>query len=159
MSGPTGEAKSRRALLIAALVAALALLGIFAMSRAGESLVYYWSPTELHAAGDKARGASIRLGGVVMPGSVEKAANGLDLRFRVSDGVGEVAVFAEAVPPPMFREGIGVVVEGTYGADNVFHTRRLMVKHDNQYQPPKPGEAAAMPVDMKKMMQTVEEPK
>ena len=71
----------------------------------------------------------------------------------------EVVVFAEAVPPPMFREGIGVVVEGTYGADNVFHTRRLMVKHDNQYQPPKAGEVAAAPGDMKKLMQTVEEPK
>lgn len=161
MSGPTGEAKSRRALLIATLVAALALLGIFAMSRAGDSLVYYWSPAELHAAGEKAKGASIRLGGVVVPGSVEKSANGLDLRFRVSDGQGEVTVFAEAVPPPMFREGIGVVVEGTYGGDNVFHTRRLMVKHDNQYQPPKPGETAVdmKSVDMKKLMQTVEEPK
>jgi cytochrome c-type biogenesis protein CcmE len=156
--GTTGEAKSRRALLIATLVAALALLGIFAMSRAGESLVYYWSPTELHAAGKQALGASIRLGGVVVPGSVQKSANGLDLRFRVSDGQGEVAVFAEAVPPPMFREGIGVVVEGTYGTDDVFHTRRLMVKHDNQYQPPKGASDEATPVDMKKMMQTVEEP-
>ena len=89
--GTTGEAKSRRALLIATLVAALALLGIFAMSRAGESLVYYWSPTELRAAGKQPLGASIRLGGVVVPGSVQKSANGLDLRFRVSDGQGEVA--------------------------------------------------------------------
>ena len=152
------EVRRHRLLAIGAILIAAATFGFLALGGLGKSLVYYWSPTELHAAGKQALGASIRLGGVVVPGSVQKSANGLDLRFRVSDGQGEVAVFAEAVPPPMFREGIGVVVEGTYGTDDVFHTRRLMVKHDNQYQPPKGASDEATPVDMKKMMQTVEEP-
>lgn len=149
----SSEAGSRRAVFVATLVAALALLGVFALSRAGESLVYYWTPSELHAAGARAKGASIRLGGQVVPGSVERSGDGLRLRFRVTDGTDEVAVVAEAVPPPMFREGIGVVVEGTIGAEGVFHTRRLMVKHDNQYQPPAPGEAK----DGDALMRTVEE--
>jgi cytochrome c-type biogenesis protein CcmE len=155
--GDGREARSRRTLMVVSVALVLLVLGIFAMSRAGESLVYYWSPTELHAAGPKALGASIRLGGVVVPGSLEKKDGSLDLRFRVSDGAQEVKVFAEAVPPPMFREGIGVVVEGTYGSDQVFHTRRLMVKHDNQYQPPTSAEAK--PGEVKKLMSTVEEPK
>ena len=94
----------------------------------------------MHAAGDKAVGATIRLGGLVEPGSIVRASTGLDLRFTVTDGDATVPVHASAVPPAMFREGIGVVVEGTLRKDGVFESRRLMVKHDNEYRAPGDGE-------------------
>jgi cytochrome c-type biogenesis protein CcmE len=52
-----------------------------------------------------------------------------------------VLVSSTEVPPQMFREGIGVVVEGTYDRSGVFTSHRLMVNHSNEYRPPKPGEA------------------
>lgn len=61
--------KSRWAVAIALLVAAVGFAFI-AASRIGNNLVYYWSPSDLLHAGDKARGASIRLGGLVAPGSL-----------------------------------------------------------------------------------------
>jgi cytochrome c-type biogenesis protein CcmE len=106
----------------------------------GENLVYYWSPSELVSAGDKAYGATVRLGGLVAPGSVSRGADGLELEFAVTDGTQQVPVHARAVPPAMFREGIGVVVEGSLDRDGIFETKRLMVKHDNQYQPPGEGD-------------------
>jgi len=51
-----------------------------------------------------------------------------------------VLVSSTEVPPQMFREGIGVVVEGTYDRSGVFTSHRLMVNHSNEYRPPKPGE-------------------
>jgi len=39
----------------------------------------------------------------------------------------------------MFREGIGVVVEGTMTQGGVFKSSRLMVKHSNEYKAPKEG--------------------
>ena len=118
----------------------------------GKNLVYYWSPSELHAAGDDAVGASIRLGGIVLPGSVNRDADGLKLTFHVTDGAETVPVYAEAVPPAMFREGMGVVVEGTLRGDGTFETRRLMVKHDNEYRPPdEQGK-----IDMKKLIETMQ---
>ena len=132
---------ARRKAILALAVAAIAAIMIFlAVGGIGENLVYYWSPSELVSAGDKAYGATVRLGGLVAPGSVSRGADGLELEFAVTDGEALVPVHARAVPPAMFREGIGVVVEGSLEKDGVFETKRLMVKHDNQYQPPGEGD-------------------
>ena len=148
----SGERNRRRLFILAAVVVAVATLAYLGSGGIGENLVYYWSPSELQEAGDEAIGASIRLGGLVAPGSVERAADGLTLSFEVSDGKAQVPVYASSVPPAMFREGIGVVVEGTMRDDGIFETRRLMVKHDNEYKAP---EDVQNP-DMEKMMETMQ---
>jgi cytochrome c-type biogenesis protein CcmE len=53
----------------------------------------------------------------------------------------DVAVRSRGTPPQMFRDGIGVVVEGRYLSDGVFNCTNLMIKHSNEYRPPKPGES------------------
>lgn len=138
------EQRNRRLLIVAALLVAGGVLAFLAFGGIGENLVYYWSPSELLDAGAKARGASIRLGGLVEPGTIERAPDGLTLRFAVTDGKTSVPIEARAVPPAMFREGIGVVVEGTMDDAGHFETERLMVKHDNQYQAPAEGEEPDM---------------
>lgn len=90
------------------------------------------------AAGESAKGATIRLGGQVEAGSVKK--EGTTLSFLVGDGTTTVPVSTETIPPQMFREGIGVVVEGTVAENGTFQTRRLLVKHDNEYRAPTAGE-------------------
>jgi cytochrome c-type biogenesis protein CcmE len=136
------EQRNRRLLIVGALLVASAVLALLAFGGIGENLVYYWSPSELLAAGDTARGASIRLGG---------ASDGLTLRFAVTDGKATVPIEARAVPPAMFREGIGVVVEGTLDESGRFETERLMVKHDNQYEAPAEGEEPDMEDLMRSM--------
>jgi cytochrome c-type biogenesis protein CcmE len=136
---------SRRKAILAIGIAAIAAVLVFlAVGGIGENLVYYWSPSELVSAGDEAYGATVRLGGLVAPGSVVRGADGLELEFAVTDGTENVPVHARAVPPAMFREGIGVVVEGRLSQDGIFETKRLMVKHDNQYQPPSEGDGRSM---------------
>jgi len=148
----SGERKRRTIFIIAAILVAAGTLAYLASGGISENLVYYWSPTELQEAGDEAIGASIRLGGLVAPGSVQRAADGLTLHFEVTDGECQVPVYASAVPPAMFREGIGVVVEGTMRTDGTFETRRLMVKHDNEYRAPEEGQE----LDMEKMIQSMQ---
>jgi cytochrome c-type biogenesis protein CcmE len=136
---PTSETPdrgNRRLLLLAAAGAVAIALSVLAFGDVGENLVYYWSPTELQEAGPQAVGASIRLGGLVEPDSVNRSEDGLTLEFTVTDGTSQVDVRTTAVPPAMFREGIGVVLEGTLREDGQFATSRLMVKHDNEYQAP-----------------------
>jgi cytochrome c-type biogenesis protein CcmE len=148
----------KRRLIFAALAILIAAgtLAYLASGGIGENLVYYWSPSEVKDAGSEAVGASIRLGGLVAPGSIDRGGDGLTLRFAVTDGENEVPVRASAVPPAMFREGIGVVVEGTMGSDGTFETRRLMVKHDNQYRAPAEGDEPDMEELMKSMQLEVE---
>ncbi|MFZ5469180.1 MAG: cytochrome c maturation protein CcmE [Myxococcota bacterium] len=142
----TSVAKNRFILLGALLVAGGAL-GFVAFSEMGEDLVYYWSPGELISKGDQAVGPTIRLGGMVKKGSIVWNQTHTSLEFQVADGLAEdaksVRVRSEQIPPQMFREGIGVVVEGTYDKSGVFKTQRLMVNHSNEYRPPAAGESAA----------------
>jgi cytochrome c-type biogenesis protein CcmE len=148
------DLKRRRIITIAAIAAVAAVLGFVAYGNIGGNLVYYWSPKEVHAAGGKAVGATIRLGGLVEPGSIQRTSTGLDLKFKVTDGDATVPVHASTVPPAMFREGIGVVVEGTMNQAGVFECRRLMVKHDNEYRAPGAGDTR----DIRELMKSLEPP-
>ena len=125
------------------LVTAVVILGAFGyllFGGLGENLVYFLTPQELLAREGKGIGVPVRLGGQVAPGSVVWNAEAIDLRFRLTDGVKEVNVRARTAPPAMFRDGQGVVLEGRYGADGVFTADNLMVKHNEEYRAPKPGE-------------------
>jgi cytochrome c-type biogenesis protein CcmE len=157
MATPEPIERSKGPLIaIASLVVAGLALAFIAYGNLGENLVYYWSPSDMLGQGAKAFGPTIRLGGVVVPGSIRWNATHSALSFEVADGpkAGEakVAVSCEQVPPQMFREGIGVVVEGTFDASQVFKTSRLMVNHSNEYRPPKPGE------DPKKWKESLADP-
>ena len=145
---PSGR---RRLLAVLALAVGAAAFSFLAFGNLGDNLVYYWSPTELAEAGDKAEGATIRLGGLVAENSVRRGKDGLILDFEVTDGEQTIPVHAEAVPPAMFREGIGVVLEGSLGKDGVFQTQRLMVKHDNEYRAPDEKDERSMEELMKSM--------
>lgn len=119
----------------ALLVAGAAFVAITA-GGIGQNLVYYWGPSELRAAGTKAVGATIRLGGQVAKGSIVQQQGVSALEFDVTDGKASVHVKSAGVPPQMFREEIGVVVEGTFTKAGHFESRRLMVSHGNEYRAP-----------------------
>ena len=147
--------KKTRLFMVGAFVVAGLAFAAIAATGINNNLVYYWTPTDLRANGDKAYGASIRLGGMVAPNSIVKH-GGSNVEFIVHDGVNRVPVKTTTVPPQMFRENIGVVVEGTMNRAGYFQSSRLMVSHDNQYKPPEKGH----PVDRKeleRMMKAVAE--
>ena len=107
-----------------------------------KNVVFFLTPQELLAKGTDGVGVPVRLGGQVKPGSVKWNAQTLDLRFTVTDGAREMPVHSTGAPPQMFRDGMGVVVEGRAGTGGVFEATGLMVKHSNEYRAPKPGEEA-----------------
>jgi cytochrome c-type biogenesis protein CcmE len=125
--------------------AAAVIVAIFAWLLFGgleKNVVFFLTPRELLAKGTNGVGVPVRLGGQVKPGSVKWNAQALDLRFTVTDGAREMQVHSTGAPPQMFRDGMGVIVEGRVGAGGVFEATGLMVKHSNEYRAPKPGEEA-----------------
>ncbi len=138
---PGAARPNKRLAIAAAVVILLGGFGYLIYGGIGENIVYFLTPQELYAKGEKVIERPVRLGGQVVPGSVQWNADQLDLRFRVTDGAKEVAVHSKGAPPQMFRAGIGVVVEGKYQRNGVFESNSLMVKHSNEYRAPKPGEA------------------
>lgn len=117
-----------------------ACLGWLLFGEIEENIVYFVTPTELLEKGEAAYDQPLRLGGMVQPASVTVTAEPFRLEFRLTDGKKEIPVVSTETPPQMFQDGIGVVVEGKLGQDGVFETKRLMVKHSNEYHPPKEGE-------------------
>ena len=101
------------------------------------NLIYYKTPTEVLHAGSSIVGERVRVGGYVVPGSVE--GSGAIVRFVVTDGTTRLSVVNTGTVPALFSDGRGVIVEGTYEADGVFHSDTLLVKHNGVYTPPAPG--------------------
>ncbi len=143
-----------RLIAVVALLVAGAGLALVAFGNIGENLVYYWRPSEMLSQGEKAYGPTIRLGGQVQPGSIQWNEQHTTLEFQVMDSeepnAAHVRVRTTEVPPQMFRERIGVVVEGTFDKSQVFQGSRLMVNHSNEYRAPKSED------DVKKMFEDMQ---
>ena len=140
-AAPASRPSRRPLLLVAVAFVALAAFGFILVGGLDENIVYFVTPTELHEKGDDAVDAPVRLGGQVAPGSVVWNADALDLRFRMTDGQREVTVHSSGAPPQMFRDGIGVIVEGRLTRAGIFESDNLMVKHSNEYRAPPEGHA------------------
>jgi len=115
-------------LLGAAVAAALVLFAL------RDNVTFFLTPTDLAQASSRpvAGGKAVRLGGLVVYGTVEK--QGLITRFVVTDLNNDIPVEYNGILPDLFREGQGVVVTGTY--DGTFHATQLLAKHDENYMPP-----------------------
>ena len=120
-----------------ALVLALAIgLVLYALT---DSIVFFNSPTDL-AEKHLAPGTRIRLGGLVVPGSIKKSEN-LNVRFEVTDGNKAVAVKYQGILPDLFREGQGVVTEGVLDPAGGFKADTVLAKHDERYMPKEVADA------------------
>jgi cytochrome c-type biogenesis protein CcmE len=140
----TNRKRGRRLGLLAAAVIVLSGFAYLLQGGISENLVFFRTPGEILAMGDDIVGDPIRLGGQVVPGTVQWDAEAIELRFRLQDENGEsIEVHASKAPPQMFTEGIGVIVEGKLTEAGIFESDNLMVKHSNEYRPPAEGEHPA----------------
>lgn len=119
--------------LAAVAAVVLAAVGVLAGAGLQGNLVYYKTTSELM--GDPAlQGERVRLGGLVVVGSVERTAGGVS--FLMSDGVQDVRVVNAGQPRGVFSDGQGALVEGSLDRDGVFRSDQLLVKHSNEYVAP-----------------------
>jgi cytochrome c-type biogenesis protein CcmE len=126
--------KRRRLYFVVAgmlLLGAAAALVLYAMN---DTLVFFYSPSEL-ATKPVPAGRTLRIGGLVETGSVARDADGTTVHFRVTDTANTVPVVYKGILPDLFREGQGVVAEGTMGQDGVFVAAEVLAKHDENYMP------------------------
>lgn len=126
-----------------AVLAGLTMLGIAAalvLTAFQDSIVFFYSPTDLTEK-ELRPGQNIRVGGLVEEGSVKKAADGITTEFVITDLSKTVPVRYAGLLPDLFREGQGVVSQGTLGPDGVFVASEVLAKHDEKYMPPEVADA------------------
>ncbi len=127
-----------RRFLIGGVIIALAL-GYIIYGGMRESIVYFVTPSELKARETKTKDKFLRMGGMVAKGSMKTDQKNLTYHFDLTDGATSVPVLFRGVPPDLFSEGKGAVVEGRVGTDGVFHASTIMAKHSEEYSPPSDG--------------------
>lgn len=133
--------KHRRLAMVAAGMALLAAAAALVLTAFEDSLVFFYSPTDLQAK-ELPPGRTIRIGGLVEEGSVQRGGtDGLAVTFRITDLQSVVPVRYEGILPDLFREGQGVVAEGTFRQDGTFVATEVLAKHDETYMPPEVADA------------------
>jgi len=127
----------------------LVVLFVIVFSSAAVGLVVYalrgninlfFPPAEV-AAGKAPVGQPIRVGGMVVEGSVQRSDDSLAVRFELTDYAASVPVVYEGILPDLFDEGQGAVASGTLGADGVLQASEVLAKHDENYMPPEVADA------------------
>ena len=125
--------KQRRLALIGGSLAVLALAAGLVLNAMRDSIVFFTTPTDVTTK-QIAPGKRFRLGGLVEPGSLVRGDN-LVARFAVTDGNAKVQVSYQGILPDLFREGQGVVAEGSLDGGGSFKADTVLAKHDETYMP------------------------
>tara|TARA_R110002072_G_scaffold31735_18_gene97716 strand:- start:37790 stop:38308 length:519 start_codon:yes stop_codon:yes gene_type:complete len=128
--------RRNRLLLIAFLVFGSGTAVALALSALNENINLFYAPEQI-VAGEAPVGKTIRAGGMVKDGSIDRSKKDLKVRFVISDlQESEVTIQYEGVLPDLFREGQGVIALGQLGDDGVFMAEEVLAKHDENYMPP-----------------------
>jgi cytochrome c-type biogenesis protein CcmE len=132
--------KRRRLYILLACGIGLGSATALVLSAFSDNLVFFVSPSDLASA--EKNGRTLRLGGLVEAGSVQKATAGKAMAsFKVTDGAASVQVTYAGILPDLFREGQGVVALGTVQPDGSFKASEVLAKHDETYMPKEVAEA------------------
>ena len=133
------KARHRRFAWIAAGVAVLGVAVALVLNAFQSNLVFFFTPTQV-AQKEAPQGRPFRIGGLVESGSVKRIPNSVDVTFVVTDTAQRVPVTYSGLLPDLFKEGKGVVAQGSLAPDGTFRATEVLAKHDENYMPP---EAAA----------------
>ena len=132
--------RHKRAAMIIGGLAALSIAAALVLSAFRQNLVFFFTPTQV-AANEAPQGRSFSVGGLVELGSVKRQADGVTVRFVVTDTAKSMPVVYSGALPDLFREGKGVVTQGRLGPDGTFQASEVLAKHDENYMPPEAADA------------------
>lgn len=124
-------------------IAGLTMLGVAAalvLTAFEDNIVFFYSPTDI---AEKALrpGQTVRVGGLVQADSVKKASDGVTTEFVITDTNKTISVRYAGLLPDLFREGQGVVTQGSLGPDGTFVALEVLAKHDENYMPKEVADA------------------
>jgi len=135
-------ARKQRLILVIVLVALSSAAVGFVTYAMRTNMDYFYAPSAF-AAGEVPVDKRVRAGGCVVPGSVQRAADSLDVRFALTDGRADLPVVFDKILPDLFAEGEAAVVTGRLLDDGSLRADQVLAKHDENYTPPEVADSVA----------------
>jgi cytochrome c-type biogenesis protein CcmE len=127
---------NRKTGMIVSIAVIAAALGALAFGNFGKNLVYFFTPSEVAAFTEDHYHKKVRVAGLVVKQSIRIDPATKVIDFKLTDGTAVIPVRFEGIPPDLFKEGQGAVVEGFWDGDKQFHSQMIMAKHSEDYMPP-----------------------
>ena len=152
--------RHKRLILILVGLAAIGVAVALVLNAFRSNLVFFYTPTEI-AEGKAPEGRPFRVGGLVEEGSLKRVGDGTSVVFVVTDSAKSIQVSYTGILPDLFKEGKGVVAQGSIQPDGSFRASEVLAKHDENYMPPEAAEAlqrAGHPMDKTPQYQQYKKP-
>lgn len=105
-----------------------------------QNINLFYTTTQI-AQGEAPTSTRIRVGGMVVDGSVERSTKSLLVSFKLTDYANQVKVSYTGILPDLFREGQGIIAQGKLDSSGVFQADEVLAKHDENYMPPEVAES------------------
>lgn len=135
--------RQQRTLFVVAILAGVAVAATLVFLAVGQNMLYFYSPTQLRT--EKIPlSRSVRVGGLVEPGTVKRTPGSLAVSFKVTDTRSSIEVRYTGILPDLFRAGQGIVVLGKMEPNGTFLASQVLAKHDATYMPPDAAQALRM---------------
>ncbi|ARR48759.1 TPA: cytochrome c maturation protein CcmE [Photobacterium damselae] len=136
--------KKRLTIVIAILIGLSATVGLM-LYALNQNMDLFYTPTELvngKPDGTKPEvGQRLRIGGMVVKGSLKRDPESLKVSFEVEDVGPKVTVIYDGILPDLFREGQGIVAQGVLVNPTTVQASEVLAKHDENYMPPEVADA------------------
>ena len=134
------KSRHKKLALIGGALAVIGIIAALVLNALNSNIALYISPTDV-AAGKAPQGKLFRIGGLVKEGSLNREADGVTIRFIVTDTDKDLTVNYKGILPDLFKEGKGVVAQGRLNDGGVFVATEVLAKHDENYMPPEAAKA------------------
>lgn len=128
-------ARKRKLLFILFLLSVFGIIMTLVLYALGQNISLFYSPTQI-AKGEAPRHQSIRVGGMVVPGSVKRSSDDVSVTFQLTDNQHVIDVSYSGILPDLFREGQGIVAQGYLLKNQHIKAIEVLAKHDENYMPP-----------------------
>ncbi|MDF1724932.1 MAG: cytochrome c maturation protein CcmE [Alcanivorax sp.] len=132
--------RKQRLILVISILVGLAIACGLMFYALRQNINLFFTPQQVMA-GEAPLDTQMRVGGLVEEGSVVRDQETLDVQFVLTDGKGSFTVHYQGILPDLFREGQGIVANGTLISTNRFEAEEVLAKHDETYMPPEVQDA------------------
>lgn len=152
-------ARRQRLIVVVFIVVAASIATALVTYALRQNINLFFAPAQV-AAGEAPENTRIRIGGMVVNGSVQRSGDSLESTFALTDCPAQVTVSYTGILPDLFAEGEAAVATGRLRPDGVFEATEVLAKHDETYTPPEvadamadaKGRAAAEDIDCSKLI-------